>query len=726
MPKVSVIIPVYNVENYLQKCLDSVINQSLKDIEIICINDGSTDSSLNILKSYASQDNRIIIIDKPNEGQGIARNLGIDKAKGDYISFIDPDDYIELDMYEKMINQAKNLNSDIVICDLIKVDEKTKQSKDFNFFIEAKTVIKTKKIKVVPNKNISRDIIDKTLLVSPCYSWNKIYKTSLLKDNKIYFSNRRIYEDCIFILKSHILAQNISYINKAFYNYFIRKTSTIRSSSSKLNEIIKTIKEIKTYLKEENLLDKYIKNIEWLVCANTKWHYFASSKEDKQKHRFALKQEIRKSSYVKLMYILLKKELLHNNFLLKTIFSITNNRNKTHKIITILGFKLKVSIKNHLKQWQKSLQKKQAKTTQDTYVLFDSLSDASIECIDAYSLFCYMKANNYKAYYIMLKDNRLYNNLKINNKLENIIALEKPIKQDENAFKHALNHILIKTKAVITSFGESAGYNRFFKSNPYWQYVFIQHGQTSLKQSVMNNNYIYPEKFDKFLISSENERNIFLNSGFKDDKFIKVGLPRWDLLNTNHNLKEKSILFMFTWRKLDQQKFEKSMYKKNLLSLLHNQQLLDYLKNNNIKLYFAPHHALKNNSDIDFDAINSNIEEIPSTKISEAIKNCSMLVTDFSSVVFDFMFQDKPVICYGLDLGDKILSRNEQKDLKLLQDKQETFPNIIFSEQDVINKIKYYVENNFNVEAENLNKYSKYFYTKENIRQKIAKALENL
>jgi CDP-glycerol glycerophosphotransferase (TagB/SpsB family) len=103
-----------------------------------------------------------------------------------------------------------------------------------------------------------------------------------------------------------------------------------------------------------------------------------------------------------------------------------------------------------------------------------------------------------------------------------------------------------------------------------------------------------------------------------------------------------------------------------------------------------------------------------------------MLVTDFSSVVFDFMFQDKPVICYGLDLGDKLLSRNEQKDLKLLQDKQETFPNIIFDEQDVINKIKYYVENDFNVETENLNKYSKYSYTKENIRQKITKALENL
>ena len=107
-PKVSIIIPVYNVEQYLPKCLDSIINQTLKDIEIICINDGSIDNSLSILKEYASKDDRIIIIDKENEGQGIARNLGIKKAKGKYIGFVDPDDWVDIQMFEKCIIKHKN------------------------------------------------------------------------------------------------------------------------------------------------------------------------------------------------------------------------------------------------------------------------------------------------------------------------------------------------------------------------------------------------------------------------------------------------------------------------------------------------------------------------------------------------------------------------------------------------------------------------------------------
>ena len=724
MPKVSVIIPVYNVENYLQKCLDSVINQSLKDIEIICINDGSTDSSLNILKSYASQDNRIIIIDKPNEGVSVARNKGLEIAKGEYIVFVDSDDWLELNALELCYNKIKQDNSDMVVFNHAEI-----RNKEYKI---------SKQLSKIPQICNFIDTCE-NFFYQPTSMWGKFVSKKLITHK--FIKGIKKCEDSLYFWEICFKNPKISILDTPLYNYLQRDKSAMHDIALiKSCELFKAMDILfgKSEFKKMpqqiqiRILDRFAKSICYELRALSK-----VGKINERYNQYLINFQNLMSNYdkkqvSKLQYYpkMLKKwrEIRNNNHLqiLKTIFSITNNRNKTHKIITILGFKLKVSIKNHLKSWQKSLQKKQAKTTQDTYVLFDSLSDASIECIDAYSLFCYMKANNYKAYYIMLKDNRLYNNLKINNKLENIIALEKPIKQDEKAFKQALNHILIKTKAVITSFGESAGYNRFFKSNPYWQYVFIQHGQICLKQSVMNNKYIYPEKFDKFLISSENERNIFLNSGFKDDKFIKVGLPRWDLLTTSNKAKEKSILFMFTWRKLDQQKFEKSMYKKNLLSLLHNQQLLDYLKHNNIKLYFAPHHALKNNSDIDFDAINSNIEEIPSTKISEAIKNCSMLVTDFSSVVFDFMFQDKPVICYGLDLGDKILSRNEQKDLRLLQDKQETFPNIIFSEQDVINKIKYYVENNFNVEAENLNKYSKYFYTKENIRQKIAKALENL
>ena len=117
MAKVSIIIPTYNVEMYLVECMDSVVNQTLKDIEIICINDGSTDSSLEILKGYAEKDDRIIIVDKENGGYGIGMNIGLDKATGEYIGIVEPDDFVPLNMYEELYNKAVENDLDLVKAD---------------------------------------------------------------------------------------------------------------------------------------------------------------------------------------------------------------------------------------------------------------------------------------------------------------------------------------------------------------------------------------------------------------------------------------------------------------------------------------------------------------------------------------------------------------------------------------------------------------------------------
>lgn len=117
MPKVSIIVPIYNVEQYLRECMDSVVNQTLKDIEIICVNDGSTDSSLSIIKEYAQKDNRIKIIDKPNSGYGDSMNKGLDMATGEYIGIVEPDDFVSKDMYEVLYNKAIEFDVDFVKAD---------------------------------------------------------------------------------------------------------------------------------------------------------------------------------------------------------------------------------------------------------------------------------------------------------------------------------------------------------------------------------------------------------------------------------------------------------------------------------------------------------------------------------------------------------------------------------------------------------------------------------
>ena len=112
--KVSVLVPIYNVEEFLPECLDSLVNQTLKDIEFICINDGSKDDSLKILKEYAKKDKRILIINKKNSGYGDSMNKGLEKAKGEYIGIVESDDFIDLDAFEKLYNIAKKNDADVV------------------------------------------------------------------------------------------------------------------------------------------------------------------------------------------------------------------------------------------------------------------------------------------------------------------------------------------------------------------------------------------------------------------------------------------------------------------------------------------------------------------------------------------------------------------------------------------------------------------------------------
>lgn len=171
MPKISVIIPVYNVENYLRECLDSIINQTFKDIEIICVDDCSTDNSLDILNEYAQKDNRIKVFEqKENSGQGAARNFGISIAQGEYITFVDPDDYIESTMYEKMYNQAKTLNSEIVMCDVQKFFETSGNIKLYNAFKKYKNVYENEPVNLTPFINIEKSEVFKTILISPNWS----------------------------------------------------------------------------------------------------------------------------------------------------------------------------------------------------------------------------------------------------------------------------------------------------------------------------------------------------------------------------------------------------------------------------------------------------------------------------------------------------------------------------------------------------------------------------
>lgn len=237
MIKVSVIIPVYNVEKLLRKCLDSILNQTLKDIEIIIVNDGSPDNSQQIIDEYTKQcPNTITSIIKENGGQGSARNVGISIAKGEYISFVDSDDYLSPTALEEMYNLAKKRKSDIVICDMI--DH-------------------------YPDKTIYHN----------CTKYNSIYEVTASACNKIFkrkfigekrFTEGIWYEDFEFTTRLLFKTKNISQISKGYYNCNCGHESTMNNNNSKKNlDILLVLENIKKYAKENKAYNK--NDFEFLV-----------------------------------------------------------------------------------------------------------------------------------------------------------------------------------------------------------------------------------------------------------------------------------------------------------------------------------------------------------------------------------------------------------------------------------------------------------------------------
>lgn len=219
MKKISVVIPVYNVEKYLSECLDSVINQTYKDLQIILVDDGSTDFSGKICDVYAEKDNRITVVHQKNAGAGAAKNTGLELIDGDYFSIIDSDDYIELDMYEKMVNSLEKYNADIVQCLFRNVY--------VNDSFDRKYKIKGNYPKVLTSKRFLKEYLyDWKYAIF----WNKLFKSSLLKE--IRFPVGRKIDDEFFTYKLVCNAKKVVNIDNILYNYRMRKTSVMNENNS--------------------------------------------------------------------------------------------------------------------------------------------------------------------------------------------------------------------------------------------------------------------------------------------------------------------------------------------------------------------------------------------------------------------------------------------------------------------------------------------------------------
>lgn len=253
-PKASVIIPVYDVEKYLRQCLDSVLGQTLKEIEIICVDDGSTDKSLEILLEYAAKDKRISVIKQQNLFAGVARNAGLAVARGEFVLFLDSDDFFELNMLERMYNTAQKDGADVVVCGYSEFDDGVQ--KDVRKCCIAQDFVKSSPF----SPEQKREGLN---CINPS-PWNKLFKVKLFREYDIRFENLHSCNDWTAVLSVLVMADKISVLEDLFVHYRINTKGQIsanrgRNAKCILYAIDRLEKNLKRFGKREVFYDFLVK-----------------------------------------------------------------------------------------------------------------------------------------------------------------------------------------------------------------------------------------------------------------------------------------------------------------------------------------------------------------------------------------------------------------------------------------------------------------------------------
>jgi len=356
-------------------------------------------------------------------------------------------------------------------------------------------------------------------------------------------------------------------------------------------------------------------------------------------------------------------------------------------------------------------------------LLFDYFNSPNCEDFNAFTIFnYYINNNNNDAYYIINEQTELYKHLSNDNKTKNLIIYR------NNQNLSFLFHYLLNSKIIIQSYSMSF-FQKIASKVKYIKFLYICHAVNYFKTSIIAEQLKNLDKNKQnIILTSPYEYNLYKKLHLYDEKSMhKGGLARYDRLNfIKKNESEKNcILISFTYRNFNNFIYNNSLFKKNTIKILSDVELNSFLEKKNIDLVFIQHHhevrrGLKFNQNFF-----STIKIKPQKYLAHYIEQCSLYVTDFSSISFDFMFQNKPVLFYHIDVKDNI-NFGEKDFMKIDYNNSIYYNNIFFSHIDLINKIKYYVNKNFSLEKGLEDKYKTLFYNKNNITEKIVNIINNL
>lgn len=697
--KVSIIVPVYNVEKYLTVCMESLIHQTLEDIEIIVVNDGSPDNSIKILEEYERKyPAKVKVFTTENRGVSHARNYGLDRAVGEYILFVDSDDFIELDMAEKLYTKAVTDNNDLVMCARYNVYE-----------VPGKEELQKKEMKIFyMNQNYKMSERKFELVHASPFPWDKLFKRTLLKD--IRFPEGIRFEDLVLAFEVMAIAESIGVVPEPLYNY--RKTTQVgflNSFSEATKDIVKAFSLLFQFMREHKLYDTFREELEY-ICVRHFFYRYESFYSDEKKGQLPLKIDIINATqdflesqapewpvnhYLKYTASQsLKKHLKHYVSRTKTIRYVTLRDRLPGKLLRLLmrvkdkwnslcskWIKFKKSrkkiklIKNKFKKmklyklfhapadmrYTKYYDKLAVK---DKDILFESKHGEDLAG-NIFNMIYECKRGAYRGYHIYLALKRelfeTYEELLYNYGINYVMFVE--LQSDE----------YLKALATAKYLVTDTSFPPFYIKKPDQVYLNTWHG-TPLKAmgrivqdreyglgNVQRNFYIA----DYLLYQNEFSKNVFFEDYMLEEaykgKVLLSGYPRnssfyrtdrRDQIRKECFLTDKQVIvYMPTWRGL----LHKKQNKEQVAKIFGYLAYLDRKLKPNQVLYVKLHPFVKN--EINYRDL-LHVREFPAAYESYDFLNASdMLITDYSSIMFDYAVSGKKIILFTYDreeyLGDR-------------------------------------------------------------------------
>lgn len=670
--KVSVVVPIYNVEKYLDRCVKSLLNQTLKEIEIILVNDGSPDNSQDIINHYANlYPDKIVPLIKENGGLSDARNYGIPYAKGEYISFVDSDDYVDKTFLEKMYNQAISTKSDIVVCGYYAVNEITGTYKHLQ------------------KGNI--DIFDNSLFDSPTllhnnapYAWNKIYHRSLFEKNNILFPKGWIWEDIPTIYPLMACANKITKVDQPLIYYILKREGSITGTySRKMLQLFQSLELLNNRFKDLGYFEKFYNELLFINMKHIllRFKEFIKYRDYKMKFQFVKNgfdhlnnffPDWKSNGYYFTIYDVNKpfRQFRYKSKIYWYCYILTPNfiHKITRKLSSLIRKIKNVFSKTNLVKYTYAYFSKHKKVN-NNMILFESFHGSTLSDSPFYMMKDLLNNNNKFQIYFTTNDYKKHKQMiDYYNYDINLVEL--------GSIQYA--KVLATSKYLINN----VSFPPYFIRRNEQKYLNTWHG-TPLKtlgkkmsqgiedMSNMQRNFLqstdllFPNEFTMaHMMEDYNLYELFTgnaiisgyprNSIFKDKQ---MGIN----IRKEFNLVDKEVFaYMPTWRGTQSNVAKNELYAKEVQIILDR---IDKSLNDNQVLYVNLHSLVK-----DYVSIKKydHIFSFPNIDNYEFLNCVDILISDYSSVFFDFSITKKPIVLFMYDYDSYMKDRGTYIDVDSL------------------------------------------------------------